>query len=154
MLEQERAPNDAVPDLIMILMEEERGKRDEDEVNLNLIILLLFVNLLSALAVQPIQSDRIASGGIPDGIYTIHAKGLATGLRVFQKLPELLLANLDRLRGGSVGHAEHGAPQVEGVSDVGGSAQKEKEDEIDWVIKNYYEKELACLRCQRAGLIE
>ncbi len=67
---------------------------------------------------------------------SIHRQPLPPAFIVLQEFAELLLADLDCLGRCGVGHAEHGAPEVEAVGDVGADGEDDEEDEVDWVAEH------------------
>jgi len=65
-----------------------------------------------------------------------HPNRLSPSFRRFQEFAQLLPEDLQPLRARGVGHAEHRAPEVEGVGDVGAGGEEDEEDEVDWVSEH------------------
>jgi hypothetical protein len=67
-----------------------------------------------------------------------HGHRLPPRITGLQKLPEPLLAFLQRLARRRIGHVDHRPPQVERVRHVGTRAQEEQEDEVDRIPQHYF----------------
>lgn len=67
-----------------------------------------------------------------------HPNSLPPSLRRLQKLPQLLLENLQALRASRVRHLQNRTPEIELVSHIGTSAKEDEEDEVDGVSEDCY----------------
>ena len=67
-----------------------------------------------------------------------NAYSLPARLRSFQELSQLLLEDLQALRARCIGHTKQWTPQVEHIGDIGTDAQKNEEDEVDWVSEHCF----------------
>jgi hypothetical protein len=62
---------------------------------------------------------------LPVGTLGRHANGLSACIRRLEEVAQLLLEDVKALRARCVGHAEDGAPEVEGVGHVGADAHED-----------------------------
>jgi hypothetical protein len=102
--------------------------------NSDIIQILLLSHILLAIAVQPVHAHILVS---PTAVQaTAHSHCLTASIRALEESAETLFADFEALGGRGVGHACHGAPEVEGVGYVGADTEKDEEDEVDWVTEN------------------
>jgi hypothetical protein len=101
----------------------------------DIIQILLLSPILLPIAIQPIHADILMS---PATIHaTAHSHSLTASIRALKESAKTLFADFEALGGCGVGHARHGAPEIEGVGYVGADAEENEEDEVDGVTQNY-----------------
>lgn len=115
-----------------LIMSSHTASQYQSKQPLNLIILIptLHSRLPPPATVKSIHTNVIT---ITTGR---HPNRLSPCLRILEEFPEFLFADLDCLGGGSVGHAEHGAPEVEGVGNVCADSEEDEEDKVDGVSQD------------------
>ena len=91
-------------------------------------VVQILVLVLLPVRVQPVHPDVFL---VPRAVVEPALRhGPAARLAGLEELAEALLADVERLRGGGVGHARHRAPQVECVGDVRADGGEDEEDEV------------------------
>lgn len=80
----------------------------------------------AAITIQSVQMNGCTRLGT-------HTDCLSTSLGIFQEISQFLFEDVQPLRTRSIGHAKHGAPQVEGIGHIGANADEDEENEVDGV---------------------
>jgi hypothetical protein len=94
-------------------------------------IIQILIPTLLPIRIQPLHPDILLMPRA--AVQPALRHGPAARLAGLEELAEALLADVEGLRGRRVGHARHGAPQVERVGDVRADGGEDEEDEVDGV---------------------
>jgi hypothetical protein len=120
-------------------MQRAKKKKFTGEKRSNIVIVIVSQTrssmLASSLPIQALQTDRIIIVVYP---LLSHDNWPSCDLRPIQEFPQPLFAYLERLLRCCIGHAEHGAPEVEGIRHVSCDAKDDEEEEINGVAEDWF----------------